>query len=291
MHGCISYLSTRLPTKEELLHCKWVTFTSEAEWQPYSDTFREAEVAMINHNNYPDPCHPSFDKQGNRLDGRVIKSINTIDAYSDLDPSLCTFYFTYQKQHISATSSKDNRSKFPHNVLARRWGTSLHTASETMKVTTQRGLRYLEGPLSRSSRTRQKQLDNKYLSTKMYTDTFFKDKMSAWGNTCAQLFVTAEGFVAGKPMKTKADAYVVLEHVCCKYGVPKLLMIDRAKEELLGDWGRITKQNLIPQNTTEPHSGWQNRCEDKIREIMKHFQRVMAANRCPEAFWDSHLNI
>jgi hypothetical protein len=60
-----------------------------------------------------------------------------------------------------------------------------------LKVTTH-GLRYLGGTLSRRFCTRQKQLENRFLSTKMYTDTFFKDKMSAHSNTCAQLFVTAE---------------------------------------------------------------------------------------------------
>jgi hypothetical protein len=72
-----------------------------------------------------------------------------------------------------------------------------------MKVTTQRGLQYLEGPLSRQLSTCQKQLGNRFLSMKMYTDTFFKDKTSARGNTCAQIFVTSEVFVAGKPMKSK----------------------------------------------------------------------------------------
>jgi hypothetical protein len=115
-------------------------------------------------------------------------------------------------------------TEVPHDVLACRWGTSLHTASETIKVTIQRGLRYLEGPLSRRFRRKQKQFDNRYLSMKMYTDTFLKDKTSARGNTCA------EGFVAGKPMKTKADAYVILEHACRKYGVPKLLVSNQAKE-------------------------------------------------------------
>jgi hypothetical protein len=64
----------------------------------------------------------------------------------------------------------------------------------------------------------------------MYTDTFFKDKISASGNTCAQLFITAEGFVAGKPFKTKSYAYTVLEHVCRKFGVPKILVSDGAKK-------------------------------------------------------------
>jgi hypothetical protein len=88
----------------------------------------------------------------------------------------------------------------------------------------------------------------------MYTDTFFKDKVSAHGNTCAQLFVTSEGFIAGKPMKSKADAHTVLEYVCRKYGVPKVLVSDRAKEEMFGEWGRVVKQNLIPQSTSEPFS-------------------------------------
>ena len=45
LHGCISYFPTRLPTNSEIDNCRWVTFTSEAEWQPYSDHF--AEVARI----------------------------------------------------------------------------------------------------------------------------------------------------------------------------------------------------------------------------------------------------
>jgi hypothetical protein len=116
----------------------------------------------------------------------------------------------------------------------------------------------------------------------MYTDTFFKDKVSARGNNCAQLFVTSEGFVAGKPMKSKADAHEVLEYVCRRYRVPKVLVSDRAKEENLGLWGQVIKQNLIPQSNTEPHSGWQNRCESEIREFRKHFQRIMMLNKCTE---------
>jgi hypothetical protein len=101
-----------------------------------------------------------------------------------------------------------------------------------------------------------------------------------------QLFVTSEGFVAGQPMKSKSDAHEVLDYVCRTYGVPQLLVSDNAKEETLGNWGRVTKHYLIRQRMTEPHSGWQNRCEDEIREVRKHFARIMALHRCPDAFWD-----
>jgi hypothetical protein len=120
----------------------------------------------------------------------------------------------------------------------------------------------------------------------MYTDTFFTNKTSARGNTCAQLFVTAEGFVAGKPMKSKGDAYEVLNFICREYRIPKMLVSDNAHEETLGYWGRVAKQTLLRQRMTKAYSVWQNRCETEIREFRKHFQRIMFLNRCPEAFWD-----
>jgi hypothetical protein len=118
----------------------------------------------------------------------------------------------------------------------------------------------------------------------MYTNAFFKNKVSARGNTCAQLFVTAEGFVAGKTMKSKAHAYKVLEYVCREYGVPRMLVSDNAKEESLGDWGRVAKQSLLIQRMTDAYSGWQNWCDTEIREFQKHFQRILFLNKCPEAF-------
>lgn len=238
LHGCISYFSTRLPTLHEINTCRRVTFTSDSEWDPYSSHFKEAENAMINHNQYPDPLHLHFNHQGEPLDGRFfgavyVKGISTSSQVMtiEIDPSIATFDFTFgltETKHIHATRSKEHRSSVPMDTLAKRWGIGINTATETIKNTTQRGLRYLEGPLSRRFRIRQKQLDNRYLNTNMYTDTLFMDKASARGNECVQLFVTAEGFVTGKPMKTKADAYEVLEYVCREYGVPRLLVSDTA---------------------------------------------------------------
>ena len=212
----------------------------------------------------------------------------TFDTDETIDPVMDTFDSAFQR-FIGATSSTEHRSSIPVDTLARRWGTSINIAKQTLESTFQRGLRYLEGPLSRRFRTRQKQLDTKYLRTKMYTDTMFKEHPSARGNTCMQIFVTAEGFVYGEPMKTKSDAYLALDKVCRTYGVPQLLVSDNAKEETLGNWGRISKQYLIKQRMTEPHSGWQNRCEDEIREIRKHYARIMSLNQCPDAFWDFGL--
>ena len=113
----------------------------------------------------------------------------------------------------------------------------------------------------------------------------FSEHESARGNTCAQLFVTAEGFTYGHPLKSKGDAWESLNKFCREVGVPKTLVSDRAQEELHGDWERVVKEYLVNQRTTEPYSGWQNRCEDEIRELRKHHRRIMQLHRAPEAFW------
>jgi Reverse transcriptase (RNA-dependent DNA polymerase) len=288
LHGCISYFSTRLPTATEINECRWITFTSEREWEPYSDHFAESERAMISHTTnqrYPDPRHLHYNKEGEQLDGRYIKSMSTVENIDNKNNFLHTFDSLYTR-FIRATSSTTHRSSVPHDVLAKRWGTSMSTVKETVQNTFQRGVRYLQGTLSRRFRTRQKQLSTNYLRTNVYTDTMFKDKTSVRGNTCVQIFVTSEGFVAGKCMKSKGDAYEILDWFCREYGVPQLLVSDNAKEETLGAWGRVVKHFLIQQRVTEPYSSWQNRCEDEIREVRKHYSRIMAINRCPEAFWD-----
>jgi hypothetical protein len=202
---------------------------------------------MVNHHRHPDPLHTHFNHDGEELDGRLIKALTTttIREMGDIpDPTLFTLDYAIERL-VNATSSTEHRSNIPVETLAKRWGTTINVAKQTIQQTYQRGLRYLEGPLSRRFRTRQKKLDRKYLRTKMYTDTMFKEHPSARGNTCMQIFVTAEGFVTGEPMKTKSDAYISLDRVCRNFGVPQLLVSDNAKEETLGNWGRITKQYLI----------------------------------------------
>ena len=46
LHGCISYLPTRLPTEYELNNCQRIYLTSEKEWVPYSDEFEKQKQRL-----------------------------------------------------------------------------------------------------------------------------------------------------------------------------------------------------------------------------------------------------
>ena len=253
MHGTISYLPIREPTQGEMDRCRWIQLTSEEMWEPYSDNFQKAESSMLQRSMYRD----NFD---------------------------FTHTNKYQRK-VYAVSSKLHRSAVTPTELARRWGTSEIIADATLKATTQRGIRQLESPLSRRFRTRQTHLNYSFLRANVYSDTFFFTTKSVRGFTCAQIFVTNTYFAQTYNMQSKSEAAYKLELFVQEYGLPKMLLTDNAMEETRGEWEKVVTKLLIPQRTTEPHSGWQNKAEAEIRELKKQLRRVMHKYRTPEPFW------
>ena len=181
-----------------------ITLTSDAEWNPYSSTFAEKEQPFLpshQHYTYSDEfMNATYDFAGNRL--------------------LC------------ATSSMDHCSSVSPEHLAWQWGTSVMVATHTLKVTTQRGIRFItKDNLSRQFRTRQAQLGHKWLRTAVYSDTMFSDIKSIRGNTCAQVYVTDQLYSRVYPMKSKADAFVTLNDFAHNVGIPNPIITDNAREE------------------------------------------------------------
>ena len=72
MKGSTSYFSSRLPTDEEKRNSRWVTFTSEKEWDPSSEKFKQSEDAMRNHHGMKSLRHEQYDSKGRDLDGRKL---------------------------------------------------------------------------------------------------------------------------------------------------------------------------------------------------------------------------
>jgi hypothetical protein len=216
----------------------------------------------------------------------VLTSEDIWDSYSSHFQSEENTFLSPNLRAIFATSSKHHRSNVSAEHLARRWGTSIEVAKHTLSNTTQRGFRNLDSNLSRRYRTRQAHLRYHFLKTNVYSDTLFSEHTSARQYTCAQLFVTDQDFAEIYPMQSKSDAPFKLDAFCKTYGLPQVLITDNALEETRGEWEKVCKQYLLTQRTVEPHSGWQNRAEIEIRELKKHFRRIMHRTRCPEVFWD-----
>ena len=70
--------------------------------------------------------------------------------------------------------------------------------------------------------------------------------------TCAQVFVTAEGFIKVYPMKNKGEANNALNNFCVTVGLPLTIITDNAKEEYGGNWDMVRKIYLLQQWTIQP---------------------------------------
>jgi len=90
LHGCISYFPVRLPTEDELKHCRWIEMTSQQESNPYDTHFIEQE--------HPHLSHP------HRINMVSVTSTQVGDPPTDISP-----------KHEPDVSSTQN--SFPYELL------------------------------------------------------------------------------------------------------------------------------------------------------------------------------
>ena len=64
------------------------------------------------------------------------------------------------------------------------------------------------------------------------------------------------------------------------------MLTDGAKELNLSEWGEICKRNRIHQQTTEPHSPWQNPAELNGGITKRRVRHMMKSTNSPIRLWD-----
>jgi len=99
---------------------------------------------------------------------------------------------------------------------------------------------------------------------------FSKIGTSMRGNTWPQIFTDGNGAVFVYPMRSKAEAGTQLLNLKQQVGIPNEIHRDGAPE--MGGNSKfmeICQEYRIKSTFTEPHSPWQNRCENTIGVFSK----------------------
>jgi hypothetical protein len=277
LNGIISYFQTRTPTRQELDTCKWITLTNPNTWEPHSENFSyNEEIALTRqHMNYT-PCN------------RSVYAIQTTDL-NEISSVYDDTNILDISHEIAATSSSQKTPRVTPVPLAQRWGIGVEAAKQTLKFTTQKGVRYTIGPPERRYRTKQAQLCYRQLSGRhgrFYTDTMFASAKTISGKKIAQIYAYDLVFSKIYPMKLKsekADTILALIH---EVGVPYTIHSDDAKEITEGKFKQLCSDYSILCTLAEPYSPWQNRAESNIRELKRHVSRKMKARNVHKALWD-----
>ena len=168
-------------------------------------------------------------------------------------------------------------------MLAKRWNIPIDQAKNTVRVTTQRGVRHVANPsIMRRFLTNDQMLRYNRLPHSMFTDTLLADTASQHGHKFAQVFATSYGWSRTIPMTKKSNAPFALDRLFKHEGVPPEMIMDGSKEQTLGNFSYKLRDAGCHKKQIEPHSPWMNRCEREIRELKCGLTRKMLKRNVPK---------
>ena len=207
---------------------------------------------------------------------RLVASVRVASCYEDDDNVILSNGDSLSKgagdapRAMAAVDIRARHTALSAEEVSRKFGVGLDTARQTLKATTQLGIRHAVNPLSRRYRTDIMQSKRKRLNDTFYSDTMFSGVKSIRGNTCAQLFTNGK-FVHLEPITRKALAGEALQSMVDQVGIPDKMVFDGAKEQVgaKSEFMRTVRRYHTSFWQTEPYSPWQNRAEDQIREVRR----------------------
>ena len=304
LFGVTSYFPCRRPTQQEFETGDKFDLTAEtAEWDPYDSTFARQES---HHQNTQDWELDSGDRL--RQARSFISSFDSLEPNTQyqavgklssksnqvlmkIDPNLdgYTFAMRLNKRHNVSLASSTREKPISAEALAKNWGVSIEVAKKTRAATTQRGVRFITPSMSKPYRTNDRMLRYRRLRVDMFTDTMFSDVTSKRGNKCAQIYCTNFGWVRAYPMKKKSQAHETFSNLCSTIGVPSALIMDGAREQIMGEFRCKAKEVDCRMKPLEPYTPWANAAESAIRELKKSTGHKMIATKTPKKLWDDCL--
>ena len=179
-----------------------------------SSQIRSRKEVFISDNEFATSDFNIYDRS--RLTERLIAEVNVTDVLEDV-PSRRTFI------------AKERHPQVSPEELSERWCIGLQQAKNTIKITTQKGVRSAILPLSRRYRA-DRVFERPLLRGDFYTDTMDARAKSLEGNKYAQVFANRDLFAIAYPMRAKLAAGDGLRQFIQDFGQPERLTFDGSQE-------------------------------------------------------------
>ena len=106
------------------------------------------------------------------------------------------------------------------------------------------------------------------------------------GNKCVQVYCTSFHHVSVFPIKSKDLAHTTLDLYFKRVGIPAKMIPDNARELTQGGFRKKCLKVQCPIAPIEAYTPNANDAESAIRELKRHYRRVMITTGAPECLWD-----
>ena len=317
LKGVTSYFNARKPSLAEYDddNIRKLELTIEdPEWDPHSPDFAQLEQRYFDGLGRfkevgDEEKRRIYSLSRNSLtfeaESYVNQTCRSVAALAEISPTLIEGDFAKSlKDNVnvfdvmskgdrqsSAVTGKKIYSVTPED-LVKRWRCGIDTARQTIKVTTQRGIRTVANPsISRRFRTNDRQLRYNRLRADVFTDTLKAKTKSYRGNHYAQAYGTSFKWARCHAMQTRSQAHHTISTLFTRDGVPNNMFCDNAMEQIGGEFRRKVQEAGCYMKSTEPHTPWTNYAESTIREVKKSSSRKMQSTGCPKRFWDDCIEM
>lgn len=318
LEGIISYIPTRLPTKNEmkLQEGNYLILTPNTpEWNPHTSIYSEQEYSMMDYNGNV----KSYNHRERYIDRKIFSTNNHVISQiiydSREDPMSCPYHLIssvsgldynstdngkedsgeHELLNVNGISSGNRRNKITPAILAERLNIPIEMAKRTLKTTTQYAIRSSDNPsLTRKYRTNDRMLRYPRIYTKVFMDTMFassKSSKSIRGFTSCQVFATEFGHVFTVLMENKSGKNVSLaiKRYFKEIGVPERLICDQAREQVKGDAKILCHDAGCTVVELEKGTPSSNRAERAIKTLKDETKNDLFQSNCPLILWDYAL--
>jgi hypothetical protein len=301
--GTVVHFDTRVPTEWEKSHLPVVLLTGE-DWNPLEEVLRpsfstreEKEMRNIKSLTIRQVSETNV-KMEVKIHGEMEASLGKISrVYSEQEfrdglisaVQVATSYredvdkMEYGRK-ACAVITNERHSKVTPEELSRKWSIGLQTAKDTLRVTTQKGIRTAIHPMTRRVRVDHLHLHRPRLRGTWYTDTLLSKVKSKLGNTCANVYTQGK-FTRAIPMTSRKDAGKSLIEFTDDVGIPERLVTDGATE-FTGPHTEFVKEARrmrIMLHTTEQGRKNQNHvAEREIGFLSKRWKLRMTKKKVPK---------
>ena len=302
MNGCFAEFITRTPTEDEIrdLFDDRIELTDHNTWDPVNLSVPRTVSATISSNiSAIQRLKKDISPEGLRVcatmerdagyiedngDQRLLAGISTALTDETLLPRIVS------SVHIANTTSRNRHCDISPESLSAKLRIGLNTARDTLKVTTQQGIRQAVHPITRRYRTDTMSLKIRRLRATVYTDTGFINTKSLAQNTCYQGY-SSDNFIKIIPMRDQKDAPDSLLAFAHDVGAPAELISDHAAM-LIGpqcEYAKKARFLNIKQSSCEAHTQRHNKFEGETRLLKRRWKNRMATNDTPLRAWDYAL--
>ena len=324
LRGVSSTVNISTPTIKQYHELPHVTLTSrDTTWDPHNEDYQEQEESFFDSLGefiMPGTKKRAYDKyvlhtvNSSKTKAKNLISLQAVNNIKDrmhymgkeeavlnnIDPALNDGFLLRSMQanrlvpkerKLGSTSTRRRKGLMPEH-LSKTWKITLRQAENTIRVTTQRGIRNIANPaLSRRFKTNDRMLRYRRVPHTIFTDTLKSRVKSKNQNTHAQVYCTDFHWTRAYPMQKESEAHHTLSKLFKDVGVPDTMVMDGAKAQTLGNFRRKLKEADCRIKQTEPYTPFSNAAEAGIRELKKATGRRLTKTRSPKRLWDDCMEL